>query len=242
MFKSVMSMSNIFKVAHKDTSFECEISIVYGLNTVEERKALWNSLHTMTSSISLPWILCGDFNSIMRADERTGGTDVSEAEMMDFKVFINTNFISEMKTFGSFYTWTNRHVCSRIDHVLCNDLCLNNYGYIAAEVREPGLSDHHSIFIQIDPNADHNNFVPIIHEAWGENVTSTPMFILWKKLQACKNPLKQLSCEHFGKVDKYIMDARIALESVQKDLATDFSNPGLIQIEKKVFGGYEEMA
>lgn len=176
-----MFMSNIFKVVYKDTSFECEILIVYGLNIVEERKVLWNFLYIMIFFIFLFWILCGDFNFIMRVDERIGGIDVFEVEMMDFKVFININFIFEMKIFGSFYIWINRYVCSRIDYVLCNDLCLNNYGYIVVEVRELGFFDYYFIFIQIDFNVDYNNFVFIIYEVWGENVISIFMFILWKK-------------------------------------------------------------
>lgn len=49
----------------------------------------------------------------MKFDERIGGVDVFNVEMVDFKEFVSIYFIYEMKIFGSFYIWINNYVWSR---------------------------------------------------------------------------------------------------------------------------------
>ena len=41
------------------------ISFIYGRNLVEQRLPLWERLRTISNSISDPWCVMGDFNSIL---------------------------------------------------------------------------------------------------------------------------------------------------------------------------------
>lgn len=50
-----------------------EISYVYAFNNREERQELWESLLVQSRRCSKPWMVIGDFNSILKADDRIGG-------------------------------------------------------------------------------------------------------------------------------------------------------------------------
>ena len=53
------------------------------------------------------WIVCGDFNAIGGLNERLGGNEVTSSEILPL---INCMFdcqLHNLKTMGSFYTWTN---------------------------------------------------------------------------------------------------------------------------------------
>lgn len=40
------------------------MTVVYGFNTIEQRKALWDGLNGIAQGINSPWLVCGDFNAL----------------------------------------------------------------------------------------------------------------------------------------------------------------------------------
>lgn len=46
-------------------------SFIYGLNSIQEREALWRDLASFANTAE-PWMIIGDFHSIMKMDERVG--------------------------------------------------------------------------------------------------------------------------------------------------------------------------
>ncbi|XP_074265182.1 uncharacterized protein LOC141587606 [Silene latifolia] len=55
--------------------------VVYGLNKAADRLPLWDSLRVYHSMTNGPWIVAGDFNSVMAVNERIGGAPISHAEI-----------------------------------------------------------------------------------------------------------------------------------------------------------------
>lgn len=50
------------------------MSVVHGGQSVQARRELWEALIiTRTNRQDMPWIVGGDFNVLLRADERAGG-------------------------------------------------------------------------------------------------------------------------------------------------------------------------
>lgn len=62
--------------------------------------------------IASPWIIMGDFNTLMDEEDRISGAPVHES---NFRGFMNNIGIAEIKTIGRRYTWTNNHIHSKID-------------------------------------------------------------------------------------------------------------------------------
>ncbi|XP_062103990.1 uncharacterized protein LOC133815128 [Humulus lupulus] len=58
------------------------LTLVYGWNSIEERKSLWTQLSLLEFPV-LPWLVVGDFNAVFDYDDRIGGRPVTELELED---------------------------------------------------------------------------------------------------------------------------------------------------------------
>ncbi|XP_055803460.1 uncharacterized protein LOC129872518 [Solanum dulcamara] len=65
-------------------------------------------------------MVMGDFNSILRPEDRLVGSQVQGEETRDFRNFLNECNLSELPTFGRQFIWTNGYMYSRIDRALVN--------------------------------------------------------------------------------------------------------------------------
>ncbi|XP_075104495.1 uncharacterized protein LOC142178570 [Nicotiana tabacum] len=89
---------------------EFYITVVYAFNTREERRSLWQHLESMSGGIKQPWLVTGDFNSVLLADDRIGGNPVTICEVVDFQECIDTCELMELPCGGSRYTWNDNMV------------------------------------------------------------------------------------------------------------------------------------
>lgn len=109
------------------------ISIVYGMNTVTERKEMWKELANCKTQA--PWLITGDFNAVLHMDDRHNGNPITTFKTWDFEDFIDDAELFEIKSKDSFYSWTNkgqgaRRVASRIDRGLGNKEWMDLYGHV----------------------------------------------------------------------------------------------------------------
>lgn len=58
---------------HQPTVF---ILVVYGKNDAKDRKELWNRL--LSQKRSVPWLISGDFNAILKLEDRLHGGTLTE--------------------------------------------------------------------------------------------------------------------------------------------------------------------
>lgn len=57
-----------------DGTERCHLVVVYAAPSVSRRSGLWDKLGEVMHGIDEPLVVGGDFNTIIRLDERTGGT------------------------------------------------------------------------------------------------------------------------------------------------------------------------
>lgn len=55
---------------------ECMLTVIYGFNTVEQRRSLWKGIKQLDTSINMPWILGGDFSTVTSLQDRLIGNPV----------------------------------------------------------------------------------------------------------------------------------------------------------------------
>lgn len=84
------------------------ITFVYGANHETNRKALWTALTSIANSLIEPWCVLGDFNSVLYAGDRIGGTPIQEYEIRPFAECIEVCELTEMRYLCSYYSWTNK--------------------------------------------------------------------------------------------------------------------------------------
>lgn len=83
------------------------ISTIYNSTRIQEQSAVWFELSCL-ASITIPWILIGDFNAVASPSEYRGGSPIYyRRKARVFSEFIAINNLMEVNFAGSNYTWCN---------------------------------------------------------------------------------------------------------------------------------------
>lgn len=82
---------------------------------------MWTELNKIADAQSGPWVALGEFNFVLRCDERIGSM-VRDAEVTPFRDSMECGLV-DMKYTGRFYTWNNKQkdedrVMSKLDRVV----------------------------------------------------------------------------------------------------------------------------
>ncbi|XP_074315244.1 uncharacterized protein LOC141651429 [Silene latifolia] len=91
------------RMVHNGTVFLA--TFIYAFNKIEHRVPLWTALDRLSGNG--PWIVLGDFNNVLYANERLGKA-VSDEEMLPFQSIVASCDLHDMKTTGAFFTWNNK--------------------------------------------------------------------------------------------------------------------------------------
>ncbi|XP_070010525.1 uncharacterized protein [Nicotiana sylvestris] len=218
--------------------FEACLTLVYGFNTIEQRKSLWSNLNDISTQMTKPWIIGGDFNAMLYTQDRMYGNPVAMSEMEDFSDCIHNLFLNELAWKGEYYTWSNKQqgddrILSRIDRVFGSDLWMSNWGHICTEYDVPLISDHSPMLLNIKSIRsnikppfrffnvwiDHKEFGNIVKSIWNRGLAKDDMENVCKTLKALKPLFKKLNADEYKGITKRIEDARSDLVTVQKKYA-----------------------
>ena len=220
-------------------NFACHFTAIYGLNKIEERRELWEHLDRIGLTMNnQPWLISGDFNSVLGINDRLGGNLVQEHEIRDFANCLINNSLFEIQTRGGHFTWCNQRrenlIYSKIDWAFGNLEWMRKYNDIEAEILTPGISDHNPILIHcpipkftryrqfrfLNCLADDENFLNIVQQCWNTPINGCPLYVIWEKLKLVRNGLKQIT-PNYTQSAKKIVEFREKLENLQSDFALD---------------------
>ncbi|XP_019224481.1 PREDICTED: uncharacterized protein LOC109206146 [Nicotiana attenuata] len=195
---------------------DCLITVVYGHNTIEQRKALWAEVHKMAANITTPWLIGGDFNAVLYSQDRLMGNPITYAETQDFANCIQTLQLSELLWKGDYYTWSNKQdgtdrIRSRIDRMFGNFEWMMQWGQV----------------------------LQIVQEVWEQNVTKWRMQNIWLKLKTLKARLKTLNNEECRSIAYKIDRARGEPQEIQERIITNYTD-GLLEQEKNALHQMEK--
>lgn len=95
-------------------------TVVYASPQPGLRSQLWSQLDLIASKVNEPWLLSGDFNVIMCADERQGGVVTSKIGCSLFKNFFFQNGFLDLGFQGPKFTWSRGQLFQRLDQSFCN--------------------------------------------------------------------------------------------------------------------------
>ena len=241
VWRDEVHMTPVYKT---DQLITCSVSLrdqeeffctcVYAHNLSEGRKELWDDIcHQNDSGLfrNKPWIIMGDFNEILEADESSGFLDLGRlpSGMRDFQRTVLHCNLSDLGYQSPVYTWCNKReegvICKKLDRVLVNDAALQQFP-TAYSVFEPGgCSDHMRCKIQLLPPIEKlrrpfkfvnvigslPSFLPKVREFWGTTqalfLSTSAMFRFSKKLKALKPLIRELGKEKLGNLSKRAKEA-----------------------------------
>lgn len=122
------------------------LTAIYAHNELEKRKTLWNDIEAIHRQQQGPWILLGDFNNVLQANDRIGGKIVTEMECLDLSRMMAAIGLFEKEGIGHYYTWSNKHttgtIYSRIDRVLGNLAWFDDNANTMLQNLPAGVLDH----------------------------------------------------------------------------------------------------
>ncbi|CAL1370678.1 unnamed protein product [Linum trigynum] len=93
---------------------------VYGNPALIQRRGLWNSLRDIAEDISDPWLVAGDFNSILYASEKSGGAPFDASRVRDFQDCVLDAGLIDLGFSGPPFTWFHAGKKERIDQGMVN--------------------------------------------------------------------------------------------------------------------------
>ncbi|KAK7265229.1 hypothetical protein RJT34_32845 [Clitoria ternatea] len=95
------------------------LSIVYAFPQPQTRVALWDELHNLATTWSLPWCLAEDFNLVLCEYEKEKGS-MNESQLKNFDSCIEDCRLMEVNTSDPFFTLKKDEVNERLDRVLAS--------------------------------------------------------------------------------------------------------------------------
>ncbi|CAA7036501.1 unnamed protein product [Microthlaspi erraticum] len=212
---------------------------VYAAPTVSRRSGLWDQLRDLVGRISEPVLLGGDFNTIVRVDERAGGSGRLSEDSIAFGEWINDLSLIDMGFRGSGFTWkrgrsVNTFVAKRLDRVLC--CAQTRLKWQEATVTHlPFLSsDHAPLYVQLTPVVSrdpkrrpfrfeaawlkHPEFQELLKTSWRRDLSTN------EALRVLQRTLVRWNKEVFGDVTKRKEGLLKEIVEVQEALETGLTD------------------
>ncbi|GAA0157717.1 hypothetical protein LIER_14923 [Lithospermum erythrorhizon] len=81
---------------------------------------LWEYLTRLGTLINMPWLVLGDFKYFLCPQDKRGGQALTTYLLDDLKEYVMATSLVDAPSSGSFYTWTNVSLWSKLDRVLMN--------------------------------------------------------------------------------------------------------------------------
>ncbi|GAU38712.1 hypothetical protein TSUD_396400 [Trifolium subterraneum] len=233
------------------------MTAIYAQNHLEKRRRLWKDIENIHAHQSGPWFLMGDFNNVLKSQDRIGGRTVTESEYRDLSTMMEITSLYEMDSTGDHYTWSNKQsdcaIYSQIDRVIVNlDWLQIDY---TLHVMHPSVSDHALLCLNnitgtrttkrnhfkfLNSTADLDGFLHAVATSWHQHISGRPMYVLWKKLQRLQPVLRQIS-KPLSDIKLHISQAREKLLKAQLNLSLDRMSADKIDVDGTQITNQEEI-
>jgi hypothetical protein len=94
---------------HHQSSVSWWLSTVYGPQLDADKLSLLHELRASRNCCSGPWLLCGDFNLIYKAKDKSNAR-LNRRVMSAFRQFLDNVEVLELHLHGRLYTWSSEQV------------------------------------------------------------------------------------------------------------------------------------
>ena len=180
--------------------------------------------------MDLPWCCVGDFNEIMKAEEKMRGADRQERQMVEFRAALDFCGFRDLGFVGSPFTWCNNQfdrvvTWIRLDRGVATPSWSQMFPLIRVYHISGSLSDHCPLWIcSNDENMRfYKNGRPfhfeamsmkdercegVIKNAWEGQHSNNPMTTLVHKINNCQTKLKTWSRLSFGHIRRLLSQKR----------------------------------
>ena len=238
------------QIHHKASGYQGFISVVYAYNDGESRKTLWNDLYNHSRSIREPWLVMGDFNCVLKIEERVSNCEPNWNDVKDFNECLNEAGLTDTASTGCTYTWTNNQEGGdrkwiKLDRALCNSDWQLKYPDSYANFHAQGISDHSPIVVDLKIHTqsfpkpfkflncwiEDPKFKNIVEKVWSKEIRGCKMYRLVSHLKEAKHCMRELNKRDYSDLEKRTQQAKDDLLTSQTPAQI---NPGDINLQNEV--------
>ncbi|KAL0411859.1 UNVERIFIED_CONTAM: hypothetical protein Slati_3775600 [Sesamum latifolium] len=225
-------------------------TIIYGANDHIVRRELWQQLGVLSQSIDdEPWVVGGDFNTVLDMSEVCGSSVDIHVQMNEFRDCIHETGLIQLPMQGELFTWHNcsegdRSLWKRLDRLLVNDAWLRQWPNSCYQSLNARTSDHSPLLIRGDDSTIHSSmfwfdnyialsseFLPSVQNVWQHRIEGTTMYAVTRKLRALKPVFRRIR-RNKGDLSLNVKLAAEFLCTSQNLLQLDRHNDLLIRLEQ----------
>ncbi|KAJ4844304.1 hypothetical protein Tsubulata_016206 [Turnera subulata] len=125
------------------------ICCIYGDRCVEKRIEMWGELRSQYQTFNSPWLIMGDFNETIFAEDRKSLKLYSRGAGA-LRSFMNHMQLCEFPLTGRIFTWANNYAASRIDRAMAHPDWSIRFKFLVLRADKRGSSDHWSLILSQD--------------------------------------------------------------------------------------------
>ena len=225
--------NHIDAIVNKGKEEEWRFTGFYGEPDTRNHHVSWATLRRLKAKHSLPWICVGDFNEIIRAQEKMGGRLRPFKQMQDFRDVLDECGFRDLGFVGGKFTWCNGQkdgytIWERLDRAVAITIdWLEKFSDTKVVHLECGSSDHKPIVI-FPIGIPKKNQRPwrfeqmwleeegcyaSVEVAWNQIVLGNPMKKVEIKIDKCQVNLKWSRMD-FGNITKQLKEKLRKAEEV----------------------------
>ncbi|XP_026459833.1 uncharacterized protein LOC113360526 [Papaver somniferum] len=246
--------SSVVNMSKQAITIEVEgvhISFVHARYVQVTRRSLWQQLSVQDTTT--PWLVMGDFNCILRLDEKKGGLEPSTSAINEFSDWMHDNNLFEADSLGTKFTWTNRksgsdRIIRKLDITVINYAWLAKYENLRCKALPREVSDHSTLlgypFVVSRPKRApfriqkmwflHSDFIRMVQDSWNMPVHGLPDFIFPFKLKRLKGVMKEWNLLVFGNIHSRLKQDQLRFETVARISDEDPTDIAKLNIMKDV--------
>ncbi|KAL2248543.1 UNVERIFIED_CONTAM: putative ribonuclease H protein [Sesamum indicum] len=218
---------------------------VYAKHTRAERRELWDALRNIDDGEE-PWLLGGDFNTVLYCSERKGGAAPKIRTMEDFGDMMMDCGLQDAGFEGSKFTWSRSRLWQRLDRFLFSHTWTQAFPLSRIQHLTRNVSDHCPLLLSVKQEkktgptpfrfqnmwTKHHDFKHCVTTSWQHPIHGHGMFAFQQKLHRIKAALKLWNTEVFGNIFQNITDAEQRVKIAEQAYDGDPSDENLIAMNK----------
>ncbi|XP_039120543.1 uncharacterized protein LOC120256952 [Dioscorea cayenensis subsp. rotundata] len=143
------------------------------MQSLEEgfRCNVWNELSKI-SFINLPWLIIGDFNSILFPNEHKGGRfSHYSRKARFFRSFVDSNNLFDLNFSGAQFTWCNNQIglarrWARLDRCIANSNWISRFNNFTLKHLSRSFSDHSPLLLSVSDSIIRRRFLFKFENFW----------------------------------------------------------------------------
>ncbi|XP_041995763.1 uncharacterized protein LOC121745889 [Salvia splendens] len=207
------------------------ISVVYAKCNRLERHPLWDKMREISTRMEgTPWLIGGDFNTILAHEDRVGSETNRQAEMIDFVEVIEDCRLLDPGLLVN-EAWTNAFEATRVTNL---PRVSSDHGPILARCTMPRPPSRGSAFRFQNMWVRHDGFLQLVQDIWAQPTGASGLLNLQTKLARSKKALKAWNKEVFGNIHANLQAMEEGIAQAQANFEADPTPRNRTEINKNI--------